>query len=91
MKLLRQELQGHIAAQSSVLSLVDHTHSTTTQLLCDLVVGDGLADHSLVGGHHAFEFFKPVKDDVDLGLLSPLFFYCLDHQEALAVGRDVIV
>ena len=44
-KLLRQELQGHIAAQPGVLGLVDHTHTTATQLLCDFVVGDGLADH----------------------------------------------
>ncbi len=27
-ELLRQELQGHIAAQAGVLSLVDHTHPT---------------------------------------------------------------
>jgi hypothetical protein len=33
-----------------------------------------------------FEFFKPVEDDVDLGWLS-LFFR--DHQESLAVRRDV--
>jgi len=44
-ELLRQELQGHIAAQAGVLSLVDHTHPTTAQLLCDFVVRDGLADH----------------------------------------------
>ena len=44
-KLLRQELQGHIATQAGVLSLVDHTHSTTAELLCDPVVGDGLIDH----------------------------------------------
>ncbi len=44
-KLLRQELQGHIAAQACVFRLVDHTHPTATQLLCDFVVGDGLADH----------------------------------------------
>jgi len=49
-KLLKQELQGHIAAQAGVLSLVDHTHSTAAQFLCDFVVGNGLADHGLVGG-----------------------------------------
>ena len=50
-----QEVQGHIAAQAGVLSLGDHTHPTSTQLLCDLVVGDGLADHvkeSFVGHPH---------------------------------------
>ncbi len=40
-----QELQGHIAAQPGVLGLVDHTHPTATQFLCDFIVGDGLADH----------------------------------------------
>ena len=40
-----------------------------TELLCDFVVGDGLADHGLVGRYEAFEFFKPVEDDVDSGLL----------------------
>jgi len=30
-----------------VLGLVDHTHPTTAELLCDLVVGDGLADHGV--------------------------------------------
>ncbi len=37
--------QGHIATQSGVLRLVDHTHPSATQLLCDFVVGDGLVDH----------------------------------------------
>ncbi len=46
-KLLRQELQGHIAAQAGVLSLVDHTHPTTAELLQDFVVGNGLADHGV--------------------------------------------
>ncbi len=33
--------------------------------------------------HQAFEFFKPVEDNVDLVLLSLLF---LDHQESLPIG-----
>ncbi len=37
-KLLRQELQGHIAAQAGVLGLVNHTHLTAAQLLLDFVV-----------------------------------------------------
>ncbi len=43
---------------------------------------------SLVSGlrHQAFEFFKPVEDDVDLGLLPLLFFCCLDHQKSLPIG-----
>ncbi len=45
----------------------DHTHATAPELLCDFVVGNGLVDHGLVGRHQAFEFFKPVEDDVDLG------------------------
>ncbi len=31
--------------QLYVLSLVDHTHTTTTQFLDDAVMRDGLADH----------------------------------------------
>jgi len=53
------------------------------------VVAEGQWGQSwLVGRHQAFEFFKPVEDDVDLALLSPLF---LDHQESLPVGGDVVV
>ncbi len=37
----------HIAAQAGVLGLVDHTHSTATELYQDFVVGDGLADHGV--------------------------------------------
>jgi len=33
--------------------------------------------------HQAFEFFKPVEDEVDLVLLPLLF---LDHQEPLPIG-----
>ncbi len=39
------DLQGYIAAQAGVLSLVDHTHPTAAELFCDLVMGDGLVDH----------------------------------------------
>ena len=42
-----QEFEGHLAAQPGVFRLVDHTHATATELLQDLVVGNGLADHSL--------------------------------------------
>ncbi len=40
-----------------------------------------------VGRHQAFEFFKPVLDDVDLGrgLVPP------NHQESLSVGGDVVI
>ncbi len=44
----------------------DHAHSTATELVQDLAVADGLAEHGSVGRHQAFEFFKPVEDDVDL-------------------------
>src|SRR5438445_176732 len=39
-----KELQGHMATELQVLSLVDHTHSSLTKLLDDAVVRDGLAD-----------------------------------------------
>jgi len=72
---------------AGVLSLVDHTHPTAAQLLCDFVVGDGLVDHGLVGWSEAFEFFKPVEDDVDLArlLLLPAF---LNHHEPPSVRRN---
>ena len=44
-KLFRQELQGHIATQTGVLRLADHIQSTAAELLCDFLVGIGLADH----------------------------------------------
>src|ERR1700687_6440263 len=40
-----QKLERHKAMQPSVLSLIDHTHAATTELLDDAVVRDGLADH----------------------------------------------
>ncbi len=40
-------VEGHIAAQAGVLGLPDHTHPTAAELLCDLVVGDGLAEHGV--------------------------------------------
>ncbi len=48
-----------------------------------------LSYQTSVGRHQAFEFFKPVEDDVDLSRPSFLL-YCLDHHEPLAVGCDVL-
>ena len=56
-------------------------HATTAMQTKELEV-------SLVGRHQAFEFFKLVEDDVDLGLVGSLF---LNHQEPLAVGMDVVM
>jgi len=42
---LRQELEGHKAAEFRVLSLVDHTHAAAADLVDDFVAGKGLADH----------------------------------------------
>ena len=73
---------------------MNHTHTTATQLLCDFVVGDGLADHGLVGRHQPFEFFKPVEDDVDFGL-SGFLLTSFGHKEPPIrpdiVGRSKIV
>ena len=33
---------GHIVTQTGVLRLVDHTHPTAAEFLCDFVVGDGI-------------------------------------------------
>jgi len=45
-----------------------------------------------VSRHQAFEFFKPVEDDVDLGR-GPLTFVTgfLNHQKPLAIGRNIVV
>jgi hypothetical protein len=41
----REKFESDEAAKVSVLGLVDHTHSTTAELLQDAVVRDGLANH----------------------------------------------
>jgi hypothetical protein len=41
----RKKLQRYVPAERFVLSLIDNTHATTTQLVQDAVVRDGLADH----------------------------------------------
>ncbi len=40
-----QELERHLPAEDQVLGLVDHAHAAAPELLEDLVVGDGGADH----------------------------------------------
>ena len=49
-QIVGQKLQGHEAAQFSVLGLIDHAHAATTKLLDDAVVRDGLADHQRMPG-----------------------------------------
>ena len=41
---LRQKFQRHEAMKPRVLSLIDHAHTTTAELLYDTVVGNSLAD-----------------------------------------------
>jgi hypothetical protein len=53
------------------------------QVLEARVVAEGI---KLMGRHQAFEIFKPVENDVDLGY--PL---CPDHQKPLSVGGNVVV
>jgi hypothetical protein len=43
-KVIGQKFQSNEAAKLEVLRLEDHTHATATELLQDVVVGDGLAD-----------------------------------------------
>ena len=47
----RQEFQRDEATKLGVLSLVNHTHAATAQLLDDAVVGDGLTDELGGCGH----------------------------------------
>src|SRR5215831_9171136 len=42
--IVREELEGDKSTELHVLRLINHTHPTTTQLLDDAVVRDGLAD-----------------------------------------------
>src|ERR1700694_4012305 len=43
------------------------------------------------GRHAALQLFKPVLDDVDLRWRQLRLFGGLEHQEALAIGRHVVV
>src|SRR5215469_15108027 len=43
--IIRKKLHGNKAMEPSVLSFVDHAHSTTADFFEDMVVRDGLADH----------------------------------------------
>ena len=45
--LRRQELDGDVPAELGVLRLVDDAHAATAELRGDLVVRDGLANHSV--------------------------------------------
>ena len=44
---LGQEFEGNEAVQAGVLSLVNHTHPATTELLDDAVMRDGLPDREI--------------------------------------------
>src|ERR1700674_1122839 len=43
------------------------------------------------GRHAALQLFKPVQHDVDLRRRRLRLLACLEHQEALAIWRDVVV
>src|SRR5580692_5267628 len=62
--LVRQELQDDKAVQLYVLSLVNHTHTTTAELFDDAVVRDGLADER-VGGWHVEHILGRVGNQVN--------------------------
>jgi len=46
--LARQELDGHLALELGVLSLIHHAHAAFAELGENLVVEDGFADHGLI-------------------------------------------
>ncbi len=48
-----QKLQGHVAAEARILSLVDHTHASAAELFDDFVMGDDLAGQTLGIRHGA--------------------------------------
>ncbi len=43
--IIRQKLEGHEAVQARVFRFVNHSHTAATELLDDVVVRDGLANH----------------------------------------------
>src|SRR5208282_2428744 len=49
--IVREELEGHEAAEVQVLCLIDHAHASTTELFHYAVVGNGSADHGRRFGH----------------------------------------
>src|SRR5215475_5709859 len=52
-KLIGHELQCDRTAKTSVFGFVNHAHATTTELLDDSIVGDGLSDQRRRFGHWA--------------------------------------
>jgi hypothetical protein len=48
LQIIRQKFECDFAFQAGIFSKVDLTHTPFTQLLCDLVVGYGLADHLIL-------------------------------------------
>jgi len=46
-KIIREEFQGDVAAESDVFRFVDHAHATAAELSNDPVMGDDLVDHSV--------------------------------------------
>src|SRR5579864_8282275 len=43
--IVRQEFQGHEAAEPRVLGFIHYSHATTAKLLDDAIVRDALSDH----------------------------------------------
>jgi hypothetical protein len=43
--IIRKKLKGDKATEFEILSLVHHAHASTTELLGDAVVRDGLTNH----------------------------------------------
>ena len=63
--------------QSGVLGLVDRTHTTLTDLVDDLILPDGLADHRLSAILEAIYLFEPIDNYlnlIDCLLLRTLYY-----------------
>ena len=48
-----EEFEGDVAVEADVFGLVDHAHTSATELFGDAVMRDGLADEGVGGGHGA--------------------------------------
>ena len=60
--------------------------TTSNALISSTMAGNSLALRSPYRWHAALQFFEPVQDDIDLRFAFPS-----NHQEALAIGRHVVI
>ena len=89
---IRQHLDGDVPLERRVARSLDLAHAAFADQGGDFVGAEARATrlqrHS-IRRHETFQLFKPVLHDDNLRRRGRLFGF-LDHQKALAIGRDVI-